>query len=387
VTKSTKMRILELCLSPDLGGLELYMLRCCRALSERASVLAVVAAGSRLEGYLQKEGLPAQTLVRRNKPLPLLAAQRLAKIIDDEAVAIVHMHWGKDLPLAAFAKTLSQRKPKLVSTRQMQITRPKRDFYHDFLYRQIDLNITITQSLAADMQRLLNPAYSDRVVPLYYGVAKPDQFMGSEERQQFRQGLGIAESTFLVGLFGRIKHYKGQHLLVEAISRALGEGADVAALIVGHAMEPDYLARLKQQVKEAGLEHRILFRDFVEQPQRWMQACDTVALTTVEETFGLVLVEAMRSGVAVIGSDRGGVPEIIEHEKSGLLFRSEDADDLFWQLKRLWSDRAFCAQLALTGKARSDELFDEDLHFPALYNLLTAAVGTDNQFRKESAEL
>lgn len=368
------MRILELCLSPDLGGLELYMLRCCRALSEQEPVLAITSSGSRLEGYLQREDLPVRTLVRRNRALPLIAARRLARIIDNELIDIIHIHWGKDLPLAAFAKALSRRKPKLVSTRQMQITRPKRDFYHDFLYGQIDLNITITKSLATEMQRLLNPAYSDRVVPLYYGVSPPDQLLIGEERQQFRQELGVTENTFLIGLFGRIKHYKGQHLLVEAVSRALSEGTDVAALIVGHAMELEYLEKLKLEVKKAGQEKKILFRDFVEQPQRWMQACDAVVLTTVEETFGLVLVEAMRSGVAVVGSNRGGVPEIIEHEKSGLLFHSENADDLYLQLNRLWSDREFCSQLALAGKERADQLFDEELHFPALHDLLVHTV-------------
>ena len=78
------------------------------------------------------------------------------------------------------------------------------------------------------------------------------------------------------------------------------------------------------------------------------------------------------------GSDRGGVPEIIEHEKSGLLFHSEDADDLYRQLSRLWSDREFCSQLALAGKERADEMFDEELHFPALYNLLVTTVQSDD---------
>ncbi len=364
------MKILELCLSPDLGGLELYMLRCCRSLSRDHSVLAVVSEGSRLHEYLKKEGLPLALLQRKNKALPLLAARALARLIDDHEIDVVHMHWGKDMALAAFAKALSKHKPKLVSTRQMQITRPKRDFYHDFLYGQIDMNITITRTLAEDMRRFLNPAYGDRVVPLYYGVAAPQEVLDDASRMAFRRELGIADETFVIGLFGRIKHYKGQHLLVEAMQRAIAEGADVTALIVGHAMEADYLAGLKRQVRESGMEQRILFRDFVEQPQRWMQACDAVALTTVEETFGLVLVEAMRAGVAVIGSDRGGVPEIIEHGKSGLLFRSEDADDLYCQLKRLWTDRRFTAGLALAGKRRADELFNEDSHFPALQQLL-----------------
>lgn len=364
------MKIIELCLSPDLGGLELYMYRCCRELQSEAQVIPLVCENGRLQQRLQAEGLKPQVLARKNRALPLLAARRLARLIDEEQVDIIHLHWTKDIPLAAFAKAFSRRKPMLVSTRQMQITRPKRDPYHDFLYRQIDLNITITEALADDMRGFLNPDYAERVVPLYYGVAAPQEFLAADARQALRDELGIGPSTFLVGLVGRIKHYKGQHLLVEAVGKALQQGEDVAALIVGHAMEEDYLAELKRKVQEHGWQQRILFRDFVEQPQRLMQACDVIALTTVEETFGLVLVEAMRAGVAVVGSDRGGVPEIIDHEKTGLLFRSSDGEDLYRQLQRLWLDRGFCSRLAAAGKEKADRVFDEARHFTALRDLL-----------------
>lgn len=373
------MKILELCLSPDLGGLELYMYRCCRELGKNAAVIPLVNREGRLYQRLQDEGFEPRTLERKNRSLPLFAARHLACLIDAEQVDIVHIHWTKDIPLAALAKAFSRRKPMLVSTRQMQITRPKRDFYHEFLYRQIDLNITITKALADDMCGFLNPAYADRVVPLYYGVAPPREFLDAEARQALRTELGIGDATFLVGLFGRIKHYKGQHLLVEAIGRALQQEEDVAALIVGHAMEDDYLADLKQQVQEKGWRERILFRDFVEQPQRLMQACDVIALTTVEETFGLVLVEAMRAGIAVIGSDRGGVPEIIDHEKNGLMFRSTDADDLYTQLHRLWQNRSFCTELAVAGKEKADRLFDEVEHFSSLSRLLTHRLAQHRQ--------
>jgi len=369
------MKIIELCLSPDLGGLELYMYRCCRELGKTADVIPLVSGSGRLAERLKQEGMEPRVVTRRNRALPLLAARRLAHLIDKEGIDIVHLHWTKDLPLATFAKSFSRRKPMLVSTRQMQITRPKRDPYHDFLYQQLDLNITITKALAEDMRSFLNPELADRVTTLYYGVAPPQTFLEEAARRVLRAELGIGEETFLVGLIGRIKAYKGQHLLVEAIGKALSQGEDVAALIVGHAMEPEYLAELKRKVADNGWSDRILFRDFVEQPQVLMQACDTVVLTTVEETFGLVLVEAMRAGVAVVGSDRGGVPEIIDHEKTGLLFRSGDAEDLYLQLERLWQDRQYCQQLATVGKAKADELFNEEKHFAQLRELLQQRYG------------
>ncbi|MBF0470345.1 MAG: glycosyltransferase family 4 protein [Gammaproteobacteria bacterium] len=359
---------MELCLSPDLGGLELYMQRCCSQLGPE--VVAVVAQTGKLYPRLLDSGVETHTLKRRSRPLPLFAAKRLALLLDALEIDLLHIHWTNDIPLAALAKRFSSRPIRLISTRQMQITRPKKDLYHDFLYRQIDLHLAITAALARTMRQMLNPLLAERVKTLYYGVPSPENWLTSDERLQLRQELGLDSSTFVVSLVGRIKRYKGQHLLVEAIGRAIDAGEDVAAVMVGHAIEAEYLAQLRQEVVSRGWQQRILFQDFCDNPQGLMQACDCVVLTTVEETFGLVLIEAMRAGVAVVGSDRGGVPEIIEHEESGLLFCSGDSDDLYQQLQRLWRDPQWRQELARAGRVRGDRLFAEDLHFQELRNLL-----------------
>ncbi len=365
------MKVMQLCTSPDLGGLELYMYRSARELSAAGDeVIGVVTDEGRLKEFMQRDGLPFVTLQRRSKALPIFSARRLARIIDEQQVDVVHMHWGKDLALAALAKRLSRRRPALVYTRQMQMTRPKRDFYHRFLYGQVDLNITITRALAEAMRGFLPAQCASRIQPLYYGVAAPKTFIDAGQRAAMRAEMGLDADGFVVGLIGRVKHYKGQHLLVEAMQRLIAEGADASAIIVGHAMEEDYLAGLKRRVSEQGLESRIIFRDFTDQPQQLMQLCDTVVLTTVEETFGLVLVEAMRAGVAVIGSNRGGVPEIIEHGVTGLLFESGSSDSLYQQLRRYYDGPEQRAQVARAGQAFADEQFDEHRHFPALRALL-----------------
>lgn len=360
------MKVMELCLSPDLGGLELYMYRCAKALRDSDEVIAVTVPGGKLAQKFESEALPWFAIKPSLRALPIVSARRLAALIDREQVDVIHMHWAKDLPLVALAKHFSQRKPAVAFTRQMQITRPKRDLYHDFLYRQVDSNIAITQVLADDLRRFLPTDLAGRVDYLYYGVAAPAQAPSADELAQLRASLGIPAEAFLVGLIGRIKHYKGQHLLLDALEQGLRQGEEMYALIVGRAMEEEYLAGLKQRVSSGVLAGRVIFRDFVDQPQRLMQACDCVVLTTIEETFGLVLVEAMRVGVAVVGSDRGGVPEIIDHGESGMLFRSGDAASLYEALHALKRDAALRKQIAAAGKAKADRLFAEEHHFGEL---------------------
>lgn len=370
------MKILELCLSPDLGGLELYALRSARALQVSNDVLTVCADQGRLLGKLVEEGLRRVPFRNGWRPFPLIAAHRLAAVIDQEGVEVIHMHWGKDLPLAALAKQLSRRKPALVYTRQMQLTRDKKDIYHRLLYGSMTTMLTITEQLANAARHHLPAGDAAKVRCLYYGVAAPTELLTVEQRKRMREQIGLPGEGFVVGLFGRMEPYKGQTLMLEALANAKAAGEKIHALLIGHEMEPGYRAKLLLMAREMGISDRVVFQDFVENPQQWMQLCDVLALTTVEETFGLVLVEAMRVGIAVLGSDRGGVPEIISHEENGLLFHSGVAADLYAKLRRYYYEPDLLHRLATAGKADADRRFNEQTHFAELRRLLAeAAVG------------
>lgn len=372
------MNVLELCLSAGLGGLELYVFRSSEALQNsrlnQNTVIPVLRQGSKLDNYYKEHaGFNIKYIKHFFSPLPLINARKLAGIIDSNRIDVIHMHWGKDLPLAAFARAFSRRKPALVYTRQMMITRAKNDFYHNFLYRQLGLMLTITKELEGLCKKFI-PSFADRITTLYYGVKRPVEFLDDKAIAQQREKLGFASTDFVAGLIGRLEESKGQHLLIEAIHSAKQHGHQIKAIIVGHEMIPGYRDRLKQQASRLGVLENIVFQDFTSQPQQLMQLCDCVILASGQETFGLVLPEAMRAGVAVIGSNSGGVPEIIEHGKTGLLFETQNADSLYQQLERLYLDADFKDKLALQGKQDADQRFDNDVHFQTLEEHLGSAI-------------
>ena len=364
------MNIIELCLSTAKGGLELYVYRASKQLSATDKIFPVLDEQGFLADKFRQDGYEIHPLSISFKPFPYLAAKKLAKIIDENNIDVVHLHWIKDLPLASIAKKFSKRKPRLVYTRQMQITRSKDDWYHNFIYKELDALITITKSLAEDTRRFLNPSLAERVVPLYYGVAEPDRMIGNDERSSIRNEWGFSENTFVVGLFGRIKHEKGQHLLIEAISKLRRDGYDIGGLIVGHSMDDDYQQQLKNQVDLSGLSGSIVFKGFVDNPQRWMQACDLIALASKEETFGLVLAEAMHAGMPVIGTNSGGVPEIIEHGETGLLFEFGDAAGMAKCILDLKNDEEKRNTFANLGQQKAQRLFTVESHYRVLREIL-----------------
>ncbi len=363
------MNILELCLSPDLGGLELYVCRSISELSKTDNVYVVLNKNGKLEKQITPEGYNVSYFTKASKFLPFFLALKLASYIDNNNIDIIHIHWGRDLSLAALAKWFSKRKPRLVYTRQMKITRSKDDFYHRFLYQQVDTFITITKTLADSAKNFLGHRNIDKVHHLYYGVKSPKRILSVDEKYEIRKKLGFNKNDFIIAIFGRIEKFKGQHQLIDVLQK-LKKHKDIKGLIVGHAMDKAYLKNLKNKANEAGLEKNIQFMDFVEDPQTWMQACNLILLTTKEETFGLVLAEAMHAGVAVMGTDSGGVPEIIEHGMTGYLFDYGDIMSLANYIIELKEDKEKLKKFALAGKKKAEKLFDDKYHFIKLREIL-----------------
>jgi glycosyltransferase involved in cell wall biosynthesis len=368
------MKLLELCLSTGVGGLELYAVRTAAALSARGiRVQALVSAGTMTAERMESDNIPTTRWAGPAGPLPLIAARRLAGLIERERIDILHMHWNRDLRLVALAKWLCRRPFQVVYTRQMMLTRPKHDRYHRFVYGQVDAFIAITRQLEALAVDLL-PMPRARIRTLYYGVDAPPVPL-AQERAQLRASLGLREEAFVVGMVGRIEAGKGQHLVVEAAARLAQAGVDVQVLVVGPAMDEGYLSDLRAEVSERGLDARVVFHGPHREPSRIMPCFDALVLASREETFGLVLIEAMRGDVAVIGTDAGGVPEIITDGETGLLFPPDDAPALADRLLRLARDPDLRARLAQAGKASADARFSREQHYAGLLALFEELAG------------
>lgn len=358
-------RICELSLSPDLGGLELYMMRVSRYLGDQC--ISVINETGKLRGYFENTSYRYATLKRRKFFFSWLGALELARIIDKEEIDILHLHWTKDLPLAIMAKLLSQRKPKVVQTRHMTMTRFKDDFYHRFLYKNMDLMIAVTAQVKSQIEKFVPHGICPKIEVLYIGADQPE-IISDGERVERREAFGLGKS-FTVGIIGRIEPQKGQWVVIDAIEKLIHQGIDARALIVGHAMSDEYGSALRNDVERRGLADRIIFTGFTREAQTIMQLCDVMVLATQNETFGLVLIEAMMCGVCVAASDSGGPLEIIDNGVNGVLFKTFDPQDLVEKLLGLQDD-TLREHLGEMGKKKALERFESQTQFEKLHPLL-----------------
>lgn len=344
-------KILEICLSPDLGGLELYM----KNITKYLDSPAVINKKSKLKNIFDNEKIEYFKLSRFD-------FFKLSRIIDKQNIDIIHLHWTKDIPTVVLAKILSKRKPKIVQTRHMHMTRFKSDFYHKFLYKNIDMIIAVTNLVKEQLEKFIPKDIRPKIEISYIGANTP-KFLSNEEKNSLKDSLNIKDE-FIVCIVGRVEEAKGQHIVLEAVEELRKKNINAKALIIGHYMDERYFEELKSKYSND------IFTNFVSNPTDFMQIADCVVLATKKETFGLVLIEAMKCGICVLGSNSGGPLEIIDDKETGLLFESMNSNDLCEKLTFLVNNSEFKNKLALNGKNRANLFFDSKKQFEEIKDIL-----------------
>lgn len=165
-----KLNILEFCLSPDLGGLELCVVDNFKSFSKYTNCYICVAPNKKLDNLLTEDN---KLNIKRKKFFPILPAFQLAKIIDQEKIDVVHFHWTKDIATVVLAKFFSKRKLRIIQSRHMDMTRFKDDFYHKWLYKNIDLMHAVTEQVKEQLIKYIPQDIRPQIKMIYLGVDEP----------------------------------------------------------------------------------------------------------------------------------------------------------------------------------------------------------------------
>jgi glycosyltransferase involved in cell wall biosynthesis len=169
-------------------------------------------------------------------------AKKLAKIIDENKIQIIHTHWTKDLLVAVLAKKLSTCKPQIVQTRNMTMTRFKDDMYHRWLYQNISLMLPVTYQVKEQLERFIPALIRPKIEVLYMGSDKPE-LLSDKEAQELKISLGFQKNSFNIGMVGRINEAKGQHLLIKAIDVLVKKRFECKRIFCGASNERKLLGR------------------------------------------------------------------------------------------------------------------------------------------------
>lgn len=174
-----------------------------------------------------------------------------------------------------------------------------------------------------------------------------------------------SSNSIIVGLIGQIGERKGHLYLLEAARMLLRIHPDVKFWIVGK--EPDhskeqYTERLYRYIKENHLEQQVEFWGFRTDIPEILARLDILVLPSLQEPFGKIVIEAMAMKKPVVASNVGGVPEIVEDGKTGLLVPLADSGAICQALQQLIGDREVREQMGREGRKRVEQMFSLEKH-------------------------
>jgi glycosyltransferase involved in cell wall biosynthesis len=288
-----------------------------------------------------------------------LYVRRLAAIVSAVRPEIIHSNGFKMHFLGAWIGT---RHAALVwHIHDYVRTRPIMSRLLRLLAKRCTAAIVNSRSVATDLSAL---APNLQVVPIYNAIDLK-RFAPDGKRLDLDALAGLSPAppgTVRVGLVATFARWKGHKVFLQALSR-LPSDAPIRGYIIG---SPIYqtsgsqwsLRDLQQEAERLGLAGRIGFTGFVDDAAAAMRSLDVVTHASTEpEPFGMVIIEGMACGKAVIASQGGGAVELFEDGKDAVGHAPGDVDALAEQISRLASDGNLRAALGAAGRARVEQLF------------------------------
>ncbi|MFC3283855.1 glycosyltransferase family 4 protein [Litchfieldella rifensis] len=364
-------KVLHVCLSSGWGGLEMYPSRIIPELARQGwQGHGLALAGSRVAESLRDAGIEPLTVASRRQAL--FAVTRILRYLKRHDIRVVHCHKSSDLRLAALLKTL---RPglRLFFTDHMGVTRPKKDPYHRWAYGKLTRLFSISE---ATYERNLGafPLPPERIRRLYLGIdpAPYAPRLDQAEREALRQELGIPHEAVAIGLPGRLTPGKGQDLWLRALGELRDRRPEVRfhGVLIGGTRADDgadeaYVKALEQRVAALGLASLVTFAGFRCDLPRVFEALEIVCIPSRNEAFGLTVIEAMAAGKAVIGTDSGAIPELLEGS-NGRLAALDDAGSWAIAMAELATDDTLRERLGASARQRVLTEFSLAAHVAAL---------------------
>jgi len=170
-------------------------------------------------------------------------------------------------------------------------------------------------------------------------------------RRRLRRQWAVAEDQVVAAFVGRLDRQKGPDVLIRAMDSLQGRmtSPNVHLLIAGDGPMRGQVAKMIERSRLGGSVRLLGFTDDV---SGLLSAADILVMPSRWEGFGLAAAEAMAAGLPVIATRVAGLEELVAHERTGLLVRSEDCDELAGAIARLAADPDLRRAMGQAGRDR-----------------------------------
>lgn len=246
--------------------------------------------------------------------------------------------------------------------------------YHNEIFNSLSKILTVSDYIRG---RVSTIQPSNKIQTIYNGIDLK-QFSPKESFSISRKGLGFLEDDFIIVYSGRINKDKGISELIDALVQ-LRDIPRIRLMVLGSSFfdnvknEDCFILSLKDKAKK--IEHNITFTSYIpyDQVQEYLHLADIAVLPSMwEEPFGLTIVEAMASGLPLITTRSGGIPEICEGVAT-IVERDNIVNNLVAAIFDLYNNPPKRKQMAVASLERS-KLFDKEYYVTKFFNSISTQI-------------
>lgn len=322
-------------------------------LAEGHEVLVACRKGSAFEAYCQQQQIPFKALAFRNS-MDLGSALALCKICNAWQPDLMHAHSSKSQSIAWLADLLGNRIPLVLSRRVAFKIHQGFINLRKYQNRRLKKVISITEAVSKNVLPLL-PVPQHSIV-IHSGIELgnfkpfPENF--------FQHKYQVPEDAYLIGTaaaFTREKDYATFLHTAALVLRSLPD-KPIYFICMGEGPDKQDMQALARQLSIAD---QVVFTGFLSGAKHYLSGLDLFLFTSKNEGLGSGILDAFASKVPVVSTAAGGIPEIVLHEKTGLLAPIGDSKALAREVQRLYHDAALAQQL-VAGAFHFVKQFDKN---------------------------
>jgi len=344
--------VLHLCESSETGGAESMLISLVEGLDKnRYRSLVCLLSDGWLKVELEKRGIDT-LVVPQPHSIDFHWLFRVYRLLRDRAIDIMHAH---EFATNVYASVLST-----VTGIPVIATAHGKNYYSDKWRRRAAYRFVARQSVMVavsnDLKRFLTerigiPPGSIRVV--HNGIDL-ERYAVGKEGTAVRDELGIGADQPVVGTVGNLFAVKGQTYLLRACKLVAGVFPGFLLLIAG---EGEQLALLEREASELGIGANVKFLGFRDDVPSLLRAMDVFVLPSLSEGLPLSILEALALQKAVVATNVGGIPEIVQNGVTGFLVPPKDLEALAEKIILLLRDPQKAADIGRAGRAKVEEGF------------------------------
>ncbi len=301
-----------------------------------------------------------------DKPEPgrdIRTSLQLRSVLRKAKPDLLHVHGHKAALIAVLARVFQKdRCPMVVSVHNYPsyhgsnlAVRKLGSLFMRLIVRKACKCITVSDAVRRGLVET-DRVDASRTVTIHNGIETERNVSDDREDnvERLKEDLGVSEEMIVIGAAGRLIRDKGHSVLLKAADGLKEAYPGIRVLIAGDG--PDR-TRLEDEVTNLRLRQTVALPGFIGDLRHFFGLLDVFVLASLKEAFGIVLLEAMRSGCPVVASDAGGIPEIVRDGETGLLFPAGDTDALAAAVGRLLDDKRLRDELARNAKRTVKEEF------------------------------